>query len=401
MTYPIEIKGKTKKQVTKLNLSGCKLTSFPENIFEYTNLTKLVLSNNRIKVIPADILKLKKLKMLDLSNNEIKVLHSAVFKLPKLKILNVYGNQIKKFPKQVFESHLEKIIVGNNPIENDELQTLKEKFEVVGLIRITALNTNNKGTTVNDPVEKSKEIKKIDMKHSIFISYSHKDDNWLSEVKTHLKPLERYYGIDEWDDQKLRTSDKWKDEISKALNNATIAILLFSPYFMASDFIINNELQPLLDNAEKKGTRIMPVMVSPCETLEESGLSDYQAPNGPDKTLVEMNEGEVHRTLSKLVKDIKSIISKDENTTPKIKDALSATSRKPSALHSMLSERENKIYEFIRMKGVASIADVQKEFEIDSVLARRIVAKLKEKNYIVSEGKARNTVYKVNESSQF
>ena len=141
-------------------------------------------------------------------------------------------------------------------------------------------------------------------------------------------------------------------------------------------------------------------MVSPCETLEESGLSDYQAPNGPDKTLVEMNEGEVHRTLSKLVKDIKSIISKDENTTPKIKDALSATSRKPSALHSMLSERENKIYEFIRMKGVASIADVQKEFEIDSVLARRIVAKLKEKNYIVSEGKARNTVYKVKESRQ-
>jgi hypothetical protein len=30
----------------------------------------------------------------------------------------------------------------------------------------------------------------------------------------------------------------------------------------------------------------------------------------------------------------------------------------------------------------------------------RIVAKLKEKNYIVSEGQARNTVYKVNESRQ-
>ena len=56
----------------------------------------------------------------------------------------------------------------------------------------------------------------------------------------------------------------------------------------------------------------MPVMVSPCETIEESGLSEFQAPNGPDKTLVEMNEGEVHRTLSKLVKDIKSIIEKKE-----------------------------------------------------------------------------------------
>ena len=40
MKYEINIKGKTKKQVTKLNLSGCGLTSFPENIFDYPNLTR-------------------------------------------------------------------------------------------------------------------------------------------------------------------------------------------------------------------------------------------------------------------------------------------------------------------------------------------------------------------------
>jgi hypothetical protein len=312
MIYPIEIKGKTKKQVTKLNLSNRNLTSFPENIFEFSNLTKLVLSNNRIKAIPAEILKLKKLRMLDLSNNEIKVLQSAVFKLPKLRVLNVYGNQIKKFPKQVFESHLEKIIVGKNQMNNEELERMSLLFDVVA--DKSQVNSSmvtpeelNKGEIKVKGVKKDKNMGR---KHSIFISYSHKDANWLDEVKTHLRPLERYYGIDEWDDKKLRSSDKWKDEISKALNNATIAILLFSPYFMASDFIINNELQPLLENADKKGTKIIPVMVSPCGTLEESGLSDYQAPNGPDKTLVEMNEGEVHRTLSKLVKDIKSFIEK-------------------------------------------------------------------------------------------
>jgi hypothetical protein len=312
MIFPIEINGKTKKQVTKLNLSNRNLTSFPENIYEYTNLTKLVLSNNRIKVIPTDILKLKKLKMLDLSNNEIKILHSAIFKLPKLRVLNVYGNQIKKFPKQVFESHLEKIIVGKNPMENEEIEKISLLCDVVADKSQVSLSTviTEESNKEEIRVEDVKKDNNKEQKHSIFISYSHKDVNWLDEVKTHLKPLERYYGIDEWDDKKLRSSDKWKDEISKALNNATIAILLFSPYFMASDFIINNELQPLLENADKKGTKIIPVMVSPCGTLEESGLSDYQAPNGPDKTLVEMNEGEVHRTLSKLVKDIKSFIEK-------------------------------------------------------------------------------------------
>lgn len=313
MKYEIIIKGKTKKQVTKLNLSGCGLTEFPESIFEYPNLTKLILSNNKIKTIPKEILVLKKLQVLDLANNEIKVLQSAVFHLPKLRTLNVYGNQIKKVPKQVFESGLTKIILGKNPMEYGEIEKLHILCEVV---------TNKKDAQVKIEPEPEKmhvevllpemkhEIREMKKKHSIFISYSHKDTEWLEEVKVHIKPLERFYGIEEWDDQKLRTSDKWRDKISEALNNATIAVLLFSPYFMASDFIVNNELQPLLENAEKKGVKIMPVMVSPCETIEESGLSDYQAPNGPDRTLVEMNEGEVHRTLSKLVKDIKSFIDK-------------------------------------------------------------------------------------------
>ena len=315
MIYPINIKGKTKKQVTKLNLSGLGLKEFPENVFDYPNLAKLVLSNNRIKIIPKEILKLKKLKVLDLANNEISVLQGAVFRLPKLRTMNLYGNQIKKFPKQVMDSGIQRMIVCKNPLEDGELEKLQGNREVVFMSAST--ETSNKEATrtaevsAKSDVEKvtaTKEDKKMEKKHSIFISYSHKDSEWLDRVTTHLKPLGRYYGIDVWDDQKLRTSDKWKEEISKALNNATIAILLFSPNFMASDFIINNELQPLLDNAEKKGVKIMPVMVRPCAAFEESGLSDYQAPNGPDKTLIEMKEGEIDRTLKKLYEDIKYIV---------------------------------------------------------------------------------------------
>lgn len=125
MRYPIEIKGKTTKQVTKLNLSGLGLKEFPENIFEYTNLTKLVLSNNRIKVVPKEILNLKHLKVLDLANNEISTLHSSVFRLSKLRTLNVYGNKIKKFPAQLFESNICVLIAGKNRIEEFDFCVLK------------------------------------------------------------------------------------------------------------------------------------------------------------------------------------------------------------------------------------------------------------------------------------
>lgn len=58
------VKGKTPKQVNKLNLTGKNLTEIPSFVFEYTNLTKLVLSRNAIRRIPKEIASLRKLEVL-------------------------------------------------------------------------------------------------------------------------------------------------------------------------------------------------------------------------------------------------------------------------------------------------------------------------------------------------
>lgn len=317
MNYPIEIKGKTKKQVTKLNLSGRNLKVFPENIFEYTNLTKLVLGNNRIKVIPKEILKLKKLRVLDLANNEICVLQSAVFKLQKLKTLNLYGNKIEKFPKQVMDSGIQKLIIGNNPIEETELERLREKFEVVNIKKGLTVSEDPKIEIEESPtpkvVEHKQEEKRMEKKHSIFISYSHEDDKWLTKVVKTLKSLQRYYdNVDSWSDKKIMASDVWKAEIDKALGNATIAILLVSPDFMASDFITKEELQPILNKAVAEGTKILTLVLRPTPLLEESGLLKYQAVNDPKKPLTGMTEYEQETVLVNLVEAIKKIIDNKE-----------------------------------------------------------------------------------------
>lgn len=318
MIYPINIKGKTKKQVTKLNLSGLGLKEFPENVFDYPNLAKLVLSNNRIKIIPKEILKLKKLKVLDLANNEISVLQGAVFRLPKLRTMNLYGNQIKKFPKQVMDSGIQRMIVCKNPLEDGELEKLQGNREVVFMSAST--ETSNKEATrtaevsAKSDVEKvtaTKEDKKMEKKHSIFISYSHEDNQWLTKVLKNLKPLQRYYdNVDSWSDKEITASDVWKDEIDKALKKATIAILLISSDFEASDFITNEELQPLLDKAQADGTKIMPLIVRPCAFFEECGLSKYQAVNDPKKPLSGMTEYEQEMALVDMVKTIKEIIKR-------------------------------------------------------------------------------------------
>src|SRR6218665_3206938 len=87
----------------------------------------------------------------------------------------------------------------------------------------------------------------------IFISYSHKDAEYLERLLVHLKPLERDGLIDTWVDTRLLAGDRWKKEIDAALKKARVAVLLVSADFLASDFIINNELPPLLKAAEEQG----------------------------------------------------------------------------------------------------------------------------------------------------
>lgn len=310
MNYPIKIEGKTIKQITKLNLSGLGLKEFPENVFEYTNLTKLVLSNNQIKVIPKEILKLKKLKVLDLANNNLSVLQSAVFKLKKLQTLNLYGNNIRKFPKQVFESSIKRLIIGKNPIETATLAQLEIFCEVIHTLnKVTIASEVDENNNKEEKTTK-KEKSVMDKKHNIFISYSHKDKDWLDKVLTHLKPLQRYYNLNTWSDIEIMASDVWKDKIDDALNKTTIAILLVSSDFLASDFINNEELQPLLEKALKYGTKILSIIVRPCSYFEECGLSKYQAVNDPKLPLSGMSEYEQECKLVEMVGIIKKIISK-------------------------------------------------------------------------------------------
>jgi hypothetical protein len=84
---------------------------------------------------------------------------------------------------------------------------------------------------------------------NVFISYCHADREYLDRLLVHLKPLEKAGFIDLWVDTRLRAGDRWKSEIENALGRATVAVLLICADFLASDFITDNELPPLLRNA--------------------------------------------------------------------------------------------------------------------------------------------------------
>jgi hypothetical protein len=77
----------------------------------------------------------------------------------------------------------------------------------------------------------------IQGRQTIFVSYSHDDDDACTRVFTHLKNL-NYLDVDVWiDREKLRDGDSWHPLIDGALAAADLAVLLVSPAFLESKFI--------------------------------------------------------------------------------------------------------------------------------------------------------------------
>lgn len=159
---------------------------------------------------------------------------------------------------------------------------------------------------VNAPIKKKTIMNK---KNKIFISYSHADSAYFNRLITHLKVLKNYNGeFEEWSDQKILAGQKWKEEITKALKKANIAILLVSTDFLASDFIQRNELPPILKKAAEEDTTILCLLVEP-SLFEKTELGDFQAINDPRTTLSELDKSAQERMYLKLVEEIERITS--------------------------------------------------------------------------------------------
>jgi hypothetical protein len=138
----------------------------------------------------------------------------------------------------------------------------------------------------------------------VFICYSHKDKVVLEELLTHLKPLERTLRISAWSDRRIRPGASWFRQIKSALASTKVAVLLVTKDFLASDFIREHEMRPLLREAQKGGVHILWVPVRAC-LHNETPLKDYQAVLSPEKPVAEMKKDKRDKAWVKICEEIK------------------------------------------------------------------------------------------------
>nr|VFJ65544.1 MAG: TIR domain-containing protein [Candidatus Kentron sp. DK] len=141
------------------------------------------------------------------------------------------------------------------------------------------------------------------MKEKIFISYSHKDSRWKDMLIAHLKAT-RSTHIEPWDDTRIELGSNWYEEIQGVIKNSSIAILLISADFLASDFIQTEEVPRLLLRHRSDGLRLLPIIIRPCSWKLIDWLSMLQAKPWEGKPLTSMSEHEVETCLSSIAEDV-------------------------------------------------------------------------------------------------
>jgi hypothetical protein len=149
----------------------------------------------------------------------------------------------------------------------------------------------------------------------VFISYSHADHDWVVRLKRMMAPLIRASGqeLRLWDDSQIDAGRKWREAIETALAQAKVALLLVSDHFLASEFVMGEEVPRLLAAAEAEGVRVLWVSLSAC-LVEKTAIVQYQAVLPPSRPLDQMAEAEVKEALKVISLEIHEAMT-DQNMT--------------------------------------------------------------------------------------
>lgn len=107
-------------EIDNIILHHNQLSSFPENIFRFTNLNSLDLSNNGLKILP-DVLRFCPLVTFVAKNNFLtnESLPKTFSEKNMLRELNLSGNHLRSFPEQICDLvNLKYLYLGGNKISN-------------------------------------------------------------------------------------------------------------------------------------------------------------------------------------------------------------------------------------------------------------------------------------------
>ena len=144
--------------------------------------------------------------------------------------------------------------------------------------------------------------------NTIFVSYSHQDEEWKNRLCQMLAPFLRDGDLELqlWvDEGNISPGDRWHEEIQNALKVAGVAVVLVSASFLSSEYVMKYELPEIISAAADGKLRLFWVYVS-YAAYDGTELDPFQAAHDVSRPLYALERPKQDVILLNVARDIKA-----------------------------------------------------------------------------------------------
>jgi hypothetical protein len=139
-----------------------------------------------------------------------------------------------------------------------------------------------------------------------FLSYSHRDEQFRNELEAHLTMLKREGLIDLWHDRRILAGTDIDEAVTEGLESAQLVLLLVSPYFLASSYCYEREMERALGRHRLGEARVIPIILRPCD-WKHSPLGRLRATPPDGRPITKFPD--VHEAFQLVVDDIHAALA--------------------------------------------------------------------------------------------
>jgi AAA-like domain/TIR domain len=198
----------------------------------------------------------------------------------------------------------------------------------------------------------------------VFVSYSHYDEEEKDRLLSHLQVLQQSGSLEVWSDDQIRAGSDWKQAYLEALARAKIAILLISANFLASEFILTQELPALLKRRNQGDLIILPIIAKACAWMNVAWLTNLEVRPRNRQPVWSSSGSRIDKELVDIAKEIGETLKNNPSLTSSnpvepltIESPYGAVS--PEAKFYIEREADHDCWKYLRPRGSATTIFIQ------------------------------------------
>ena len=158
---------------------------------------------------------------------------------------------------------------------------------------------------------------------TIFISYSHRDEEEKNALLAHLGVLQGAGLVDVWSDDRIGGGADWESDIRATMARARVAVLLISVHFLSSDFIRRREVPELLRRRDSEDLHTFPVIAKACAWRRVEWLRKMNVRPKNGAPVWRDGGRHVDEELARIVEEIAEVLEQSrERLSPVVEAAL-------------------------------------------------------------------------------